>query len=246
LTARLALLTILPFILSAGDIGAEPPAPAADLDGPVIVLKYPKISEDRDLIRIDATASVADDLAFDFDDFPVNSYSVEGRVAFFAARPGEHRVGIRAASVIDGKAKQERAFAVLSVKGGTVPPPIPPPVDPGTPPTTPPTTPESLATSVKHYVKLVTTDPDRAATAGALAITYRTWSVKGGGVKNAQEFVKGSNLVTGMVLRQLGKEDEWRPFFGALDMKLMGMGMTTVPQHQAAWKDIATGLEASQ
>lgn len=202
--------------------------PEAATDAPVLVLDYPDAVKDRQLVRIDASKSDADDIQFDFDDAPADSFHVEGRVAFWAASPGKWRVVVRAAKCIDGKAKQERGTVTLDVAGGPVTP----------------TVPTTLAKVAYDNAVIYVDAADRAEAAQALAVAYRLVAGKSGKVKTPQDFVKLANLTTDMILKQLGGQAKWKNWFATMDKALELRGIDTIPELKTAYEQIAEGLES--
>lgn len=169
-----------------------------------------------------------------------------------ASRPGKYRVTL-VVSNAEGIAVREWVVVVFGNPPGTPPvqpptePPAQPPQPPVQPPVTPPQQPLGLAGWVTEAVtRLVTTDPARSATAKKLAGSRRSMSAAATAARDVAEFARGQAALDKSYLLIIGKTTAWDPFFKELALKLSSMNLTTIPQHQAAWLEIAAGLEGVQ
>lgn len=182
-----------------------------------------------------------------------NHQVCDTRLMFSTGVPGEYWFVESGASIVDGKIKQKTLIHLVKVAGQAPPgtPPAQPPTEPGTPPTIPPQTPPTTppAEALSDWVMktaVATISGTRPWTGLQFATTYRRWSANGGKVANSvEEFARAQDAVNKAYIMTFdaGDKKEWDAFFKALAIKLSGMKLKTVAEAQAAWLEIADGLE---
>lgn len=238
---------ILAFLVCSSIAFAAPPS---------AVITGPSDGVPGDIIDLSFEESVADHFLFIVeparfsDGKPTFKMAKDGKGCTLASRPGKYR-GMLIVSNDEGPAYSWHTVTIVDVSNPTKPT-DPPPIDPTKPP---PVTPQPPTQSLSDWVlktSVATVSGTRPWTGLKFAEGYRKWAANGGVAKNVEEFAKVQDALNKARLTigdDLDAKDlkEWDTFFKALAAKLSSMvtdgSLKTVPDAQAAWLQIADGLE---